>query len=87
MDPKNWALPGVWGNRRIRPFISGEQGNKSLKLKRTGEQKQFWGTWNIEKQDFDFGEQWKMPIVFRGTREQVPARPPPPLGGPKNCCI
>ena len=73
MDPKNEALPGVWGNRGIRPFISGEQGNKSLKLKRTGEQSK--GTWNIEKQDFDFGEQWKMPIVFTGTREQVPARP------------
>ena len=32
------ALPGVWGNRGIRPFIYGEQGNKSLKLKGTGEQ-------------------------------------------------
>ena len=29
------ALPGVWGNRGIRPFISDEQGNKSLKLKGT----------------------------------------------------
>ena len=27
------ALPGVFGNRGIRPFISEEQGNKSLKLK------------------------------------------------------
>ena len=33
--------PGVLGNRGIRPFISGEQGNKSLKLKRTWEQKHF----------------------------------------------
>ena len=35
------ALPGVWGNRRIRPFISGEQGNKSLKLKGTGNKGNF----------------------------------------------
>ena len=54
------ALPGVWGNRGIRPFVSGEQGNKSLKLKGTGEQRQFGGTGNIENQDFDFGEQGKM---------------------------
>ena len=71
------ALPGVLGNRGIRPFISGEQGNKGLKLKGTGEQRQFWGIGNIENQDFDFGEQGKMTIFFRGTREQVPS-----LGGP-----
>ena len=53
------ALQGVLGNRGIRPFISGEQRNKSLKLKGTGEtpeERQFWGTGNIENQDFDFGE-------------------------------
>ena len=48
------------------------QGNKSLKLKGTGEQRQFWGIENIENQDFDFWEQWKMPIFFRETRAQVP---------------
>ena len=37
------------------PFISGEQGNKSLKLKGTREQRQFGETGNIENQDFDFG--------------------------------
>ena len=41
----------------IRPFMSGEQGNKSLELKGTGEQRQFRGTGNIENQDFGFGEQ------------------------------
>ena len=46
----NEALPGVLGNRGIRPFISGEQGNKSLKLMGTWEQRQFWGTGNIENQ-------------------------------------
>ena len=66
------ALPGVWGNRGIRSFISGEQWNKSLKLKGTREQRQFGGTGNIENQDFDFGEQGEMPFFFRGTREQVP---------------
>ena len=61
------------GNRGIRPFISGEQGNKSLKLKGTKEQRQFWGTGNRENQDFDFWEQGKMPMFFsRETREKVP---------------
>ena len=35
----NEAVPGVLGNREIRPFISGEQGIKSLKLSGTGEQR------------------------------------------------
>ena len=35
------VLPGVFGNMGIRPFISGEQGNKSLKLKGTGEKGNF----------------------------------------------
>ena len=74
----NEALPGVLGNMGTRPFISGEQGNKSLKLKGTGEQMQFWGTGNIENQDLDFGEQGKMPNFFRGTREQVPPPTSPP---------
>ena len=56
------ALPGVLGNRGIMPFISGEQGNKSLKLKGTGEQRQFLGTRNKGYRDFDLGEQGKMPI-------------------------
>ena len=38
---KSKALPEGLGNRGIRPCISGEQGNKSLKLKGTGEQRQF----------------------------------------------
>ena len=65
----------------IRSFISGEKRNKSLKLKGTGEQRQFWGTGNIENQDFDFWEEGKMPIFFfRRTREQVPPPTPhPPL--------
>ena len=54
------ALPGVWRKRGIRPFILGEQGKKSQKLKGKGEQRQFRGTGNTENQDFDFGEQGKM---------------------------
>ena len=69
------ALPGVLKNMGIRPFTSGEQGNKSLKVKETGEHRQFWGTGNIKNQDFDFGKQGKMPPIFRGTREQVHVPP------------
>ena len=43
------------------PSFSGEQGNKSLNMKGTGEQRQFWETGNIENQDFSF---W-------GTRENA----------------
>ena len=68
----NEALPGVLGNREIRPFISGEQGNKSLKLKATGEQMQFWGTGNIENQDFDLAEQGKMPNVLGEQGNRYP---------------
>ena len=42
--------------------------NNSPKLKRTGEQRQFGGTGNIENQDFDFGEQGKMSIFFQGNK-------------------
>ena len=45
-------------------FISEQPGNKSLKLKGTGEQRQFWGTGNIENQYFDIGKQGKMPIFL-----------------------
>ena len=72
---KTEALPRVLGNRGIRPFISWEQGNKSLKLKGTGEQRQFWGTGNVENQDFDFGKQGNVDFFFRGTKEQVPPTP------------
>ena len=70
----------------MRPFISGEQGNTSLKLKGTGEERQFWGTRNIENQDFDFGEQGKMPIFSgnKGTgRSTSPPTLPPAHGVPR----
>ena len=73
------AFPGVWENTGLRPFISGEQGNKSLKLKGTGEQRQFGGTGNIENQDFNFGEQGKMSI-FQGNKGTGT-----PLGRPHFC--
>ena len=75
------ALPGVLGNRGTRAFISGEHGNKGQFLRGTGEQRQYWGTGNIENKFSIFGEQGNKPIYFRGTREQVP-----PLGGP-HCCF
>ena len=55
------------GNKGKRIFISRELGNKSLKLKGTGEQRQLWGTGNIENQDFDFGEQGKCRF-FQGNK-------------------
>ena len=60
-----------------RAFISDEQGNKGQILRGTGEQRQYWGTWNIENIFSIFGEQGNKPIYFRGTREQVL-----PLGWP-----
>ena len=68
----NEALPGVLGNRGTRAFISGEHGNKGQFLRGTGEQRQYWGTGNIENKFSIFGEQGNKPIYFRGTREQVP---------------
>ena len=62
------ALLGVLGNRVTRAFFSGEQGNKGLKIKGTGEHRQFWGTGN---QDFVFGEQGHF---FRGNRYPPPGR-------------
>ena len=41
-------------------FFSGEQGNKGLKIRGTGEHRQFWGTGKIENHFFFcfvFGEQ------------------------------
>ena len=57
---------GFWGTGTMT-FISGEQGNKCLKMKRTAEQKQFWGTGNIGNQDFDFGEQ-EQSGLFQGNK-------------------
>ena len=74
---------GGGANRGIRSFISGEQRNQSLKLMRTGDQRQFGGTRNITNQDFDFlGTRENVDFFFRETREQVPPHtspaPPPP---------
>ena len=49
----------------------------NLNMKGTWTQRQFWGTGTKKSQDFDFWEQGKHPIYFRGTREQVPPHPPP----------
>ena len=76
------ALPGVLGERGIRSFISGEQGNKSLKLTGKGEQRQFGGTGNIENQDFDFGEQGNADFFQMNKRIQPP-HPTPPTSPPR----
>ena len=48
------------------------QGNKGLKIRGTGEQRQFWRMGNIENQDFVFGEQGKRGSFSWGTGEQAP---------------
>ena len=62
------ALQGGFGEQGNKAIYFRGTRNKSLKLKGTGEQRQFWGTGNIENQDFDFGEQGKMQI-FSGEQE------------------
>ena len=62
------ALPGVFGNRGTRAFISGEQGNKGQILKGTGEQRQYWGTGNITKQIFDFWGTGEQANLFQGNK-------------------
>ena len=59
----------------------GEQGNRGIYSKRKRkqrstnggkwEQRKFWGTGDIENEDFDLGEQGNKATYFRGTREQV----------------
>ena len=67
-DPSLYeALPGVLWNTGKRVFISGEQGNKGQILRRTGEQRQYWGTGNIRKQISNFGEQGNKPF-FSGEQ-------------------
>ena len=61
---KTEALPGVWGNRRIRPFISVEQGEQKSK---------------IEGNKGYFGEQGKMLILFQGNKGTGTAPTPPRL--------
>ena len=46
------------------------QGNRGIKAKFRGEQRQYWGTGNIRKQKLR--EQRSKPIYFRGTRKHVP---------------
>ena len=80
-DDNNEVLPGFFleqGNKAIH--FSGTREQESKTEGNRGEQRQFWGTGNIENQNFDFGEQEKMSI-FSG--EQRNRYPPPPLGGPQ----
>ena len=53
LHPKTEALPGVLGNRGIRPFTSGEQGNKS-KNERNWETKAILGNREHIKSRFGF---------------------------------
>ena len=50
----NDALPGVWGNRGKRVFISGEQGNKDSNFEVNRGTKTILGNREHKKQSFDF---------------------------------
>ena len=65
---KSEALPGFWGKREIRAFISGKQGNKGQILRETGEQRQYLGTGNIRKHIFDFWGTWEQANLFQGNK-------------------
>ena len=56
------------------------QGNKGLKIRGTGEHRQFLGTGNIKNQDFVFREQENAIFFFEVTKKQVPR-----WGGPHHC--
>ena len=51
------------------------QGNRGRNAKFWREQRQYWGTGNIRKQNLR--EQRNKPIYFRGTTKHVPPPPPP----------
>ena len=55
------------GNKSI--YFRGTMMNKGLKMRGIGTQRQFWGTGNIGKEDFDLGQQGNKAIYFRGTWE------------------
>ena len=61
-----WDSPRGFGDRGTSPFIAGKQGNKILKMKGTGEQRQFWGKGTQKIKTLIVGNRGKMPIVFRG---------------------
>ena len=55
------------------------QGNRGRKAKFWGEQRQYWETGKLSKQNLR--EQRNKPIYFRGTRKHVPHPPPHPWEG------
>ena len=63
---------GFWGTGEQGLFFPKEQGNKGLKIRGSGEHRQFWGIGNIENQDFVLGKHRNKAIFSSGTREQVP---------------
>ena len=83
--PQHRGPPRGFGEQGKRVFISGEQGNEDQILRRTGEQRQYWGTGNIRKQIFDFWGTGEQANLFQGNKGT--GTPPPPLGGPQHTCI
>ena len=53
---------GFWGTGEQGQFF---QGNRGLKIRETGEHRQFWGRGNIETEDFVF---WEQGHFFEGNK-------------------
>ena len=75
-NPTIEALPGVLGNREIKPFILGETREQKSKTEGNSGTKAILGKREHKKLHFDFEEQGKILwVFFSERREQVP--PPP----------
>ena len=55
----------LFGGTGEKGIISGEQGYKYQNLRRTEQQRQYWGRGNFKKQNFDFWGAGKHAIYFR----------------------
>ena len=67
-----------WGTGEQGHLFQGEQGNKGPILRGTGEQRQYWGTGNIENQIFDIWGTGEQANLFQGNKGTGT-----PLGGPQ----
>ena len=86
LDKRNILWPSQWfregGTGEYGHLFQGNKGtkeprNQSLKVMRTGDQRQFGGTRNITNQDFDFlGTRENVDFFFQGNKG-TPSNPPP----------
>ena len=69
-----------WGTGETGHLFQGNRGTKAKFYRGTGEQKQYWGTWNIRKQIFDFWGTGEQANLFQGNKGTET-----PLGGAQRC--